>query len=179
MPIIKTFEKDEATGELAELYKKVIEIRGDIRKSTKLFGVSPELLKQHLEFMKYYMTNHPSLSHALLASIRILVSEKEDCSFCIDYNTMLLVNNEGWTLKEVEEMKKDILKAKLSEREIELLKIVIKAVNNAKSVTKEDMNLLHDFNWEDKDILDAVNHAARMVALDIVFNTFKIGKYKI
>ena len=179
MPIIKTYEKNEATGELAKLYEKVIAIRGEVRKSTKLLGVSPELLKHHLEFMKYYMNNHPTLSQELLAAIRVLVSKKEKCNFCIDYNTSLLINNSGWTLEQVQDMSKDILKANLSLREIALLEITIKSIENAHKINKKDIDYLHKFEWKDRDILDAVNHAARMVALDIVFNTFKIGEYEI
>lgn len=39
--------------------------------------------------------NHPTLSMPLLASIRIMVSRGEDCAFCVDYNSAMLVNMAG------------------------------------------------------------------------------------
>jgi hypothetical protein len=37
-----------------------------------------------------------------------------------------------------------------------------------------DLDTLQEMGWRDSDILDAVNHATRMLATDIIFNTFKI-----
>jgi uncharacterized peroxidase-related enzyme len=175
MPLIKTYEVEEATGELAELYEIINSMRGSVGNNAKLFSVSPELLRQQMEFIKYYM-NHPSLSMPLLASIRVLVSSGEDCDFCIDYNTAMLINMAGWTQEQVQEMRKDIAKANLESKEIAMLQVVMKSIRNAHGVNANDLDTLREMGWDDKDILDAVNHAARMLATDIMFNTFKIEK---
>ena len=177
MPLIKTYEKEEATGELAELYEQIIKTRGSLGNNAKLFSSSPEILKHQMGFIKYYM-NHPTLSMPLLASIRILVSTNASCEFCVDYNTSMLVNMGGWTLEQVQAMHEDITKANLPKREIALLEFVIKSIKNAHSANEDDIEILHELQWSDKDILDAVNHAARMLATDIVFNTFKVDSYK-
>ena len=106
MPLIKTYEKEEATGELAELYNKIIEIRGDVMNTHKLFSSSPELLKHQLGFIKHYGA-HKTLSQAFLAAMRILVSTKEKCDFCVDFNSAMLINNLGWNLDEVNTLKDD------------------------------------------------------------------------
>ena len=67
MPLIKTYETNEAKGELLEIYNEIIKVRGEVGNNAKLFSSSPELLKQQLDFIKYYST-HPTLSMALLAS---------------------------------------------------------------------------------------------------------------
>lgn len=175
MPLIKTYETDEATGELARLYEIITTMRGRVGNNAKLFSISPELLKQQMEFIRFYM-NHPTLSMPLLASIRIMVSSGEDCSFCVDYNSAMLVNMAGWSIEQVEVMKTDMDKANLETREIALLKLVIKAIRNAHGVNANDLDQLREMQWEDKDIFDAVNHGARMLATDIMFNTFKIEK---
>ncbi|MCX6052247.1 MAG: hypothetical protein NTZ60_07000 [Campylobacterales bacterium] len=176
MPLIKTYELEEATGELAKLYEIILSMRGSIGNNAKLFSVSPELLRQQMEFIKYYMS-HSTLSMPLLAAIRVLVSSGEDCEFCVDFNTAMLINMAGWTYEQVQEMRQDIDKANLSEREIAMLKIAIKAIRNPHAVNADDLDALREMQWEDKDILDAVNHATRMLATDIIFNTFKIEKY--
>ncbi len=176
MPIIKTYENNEATGELKELYEKIIAMRGEVGNNAKLFSSSTELLKQQMSFIKYYMS-HSTLSMPLLASIRVMVSTEQSCAFCVDFNTAMLVNMAGWTVEQVEVMRKDVTKSNLPQEEVALLEFVIKAVKNAHEVNEVDMDTLRKLQWSDKDILDAVNHGARMLATDIIFNTFKIENY--
>jgi len=173
MPLIKTYEKEEATGELEKLYEMIIAMRGKVANNAKIFSASPELLRQQMDFVKYYM-NHPTLSIPLLASLRVLVSSGEDCTFCIDYNTGMLINMAGWSFEEVQAMRQDIDKANLPPREVAMLKVAVKAIKNSHAIDANDLEPLREMGWEDKDILDAINHAARMLATDIIFNTFKV-----
>lgn len=175
MPLIKTYETDEATGELAKLYEMITSMRGRVGNNAKLYSASPELLRQQMEFIKYYM-QHSTLSMPLLASIRVLVSSGEDCDFCIDYNTAMLINMAGWSYEQVQAMRQDMDKANLAPKEIAMLKLAIKAIRNAHAINADDLDTLREMGWSDKDILDAVNHATRMLATDIIFNTFKIEK---
>ncbi|MGD9968859.1 MAG: carboxymuconolactone decarboxylase family protein [Sulfuricurvum sp.] len=173
MPLIHTIEPSEATGELAALYTLIEKMRGNVGNNAKLFSVSPELLRQQLDFIRFYI-NHPTLSLPLLAAIRIMVSSGEECQFCIDYNTGMLINLAGWSFDQVSEMRKDPNTANLPEREIAMLNLAIKAIRNAHGVHANDLDTLREMGWSDSDILDAVNHATRMLATDIIFNTFKI-----
>lgn len=173
MPLIRTIEPEEATGELAKLYQTIEAMRGSVGNNAKLFSLSPELLRQQMDFIQFYM-NHPTLSMPLLAAIRIMVSSDEECKFCIDFNTGLLINLAGWTIDQVNAMRKDPNAANLPKRETAMLNLTIKAIRNAHGVTANDLDALRDIGWSDNDILDAVNHATRMLATDIIFNTFKI-----
>lgn len=173
MPLIETIEPSRATGQLAALYTEIETLRGNVGNSAKLFSVSPELLRQQMDFIKYYM-NHPTLSMPLLAAIRIMVSSDEECQFCIDYNTEMLMNFAGWSFEQVSAMRKDPNSANLPEREIAMLLLALKAVRNAHGITANDLDTLREMGWSDGDILDTVNHATRMLAIDSIFNTFKI-----
>lgn len=176
MPLIQTIAPAEATGELAKLYKLIETMRGTVGNSAQLFSVSPELLRQQFDFIRFYI-NHPTLSMPLLAAIRIMVSSGEECQFCIDYNTGMLINMAGWTFDQVAQMRKDPKSANLPEREIAMLLLAIKAVRIAHSVNSDDLDNLREMGWSDADIFDAVNHATRMLSTDIIFNTFKIEDY--
>lgn len=173
MPLIQTIAPEEATGELAKLYKIIEAMRGSVGNNAKLFSISPELLRQQMDFIRFYM-NHPTLSLPLLAAIRIMVSSGEECQFCIDYNTGMLINLAGWTFDQVTAMRNDPNSANLPEREIAMLNLAIKAIRNAHGISANDLDTLREMGWSDSDILDAVNHATRMLATDIIFNTFKI-----
>ena len=173
MPLIHTIQPQDASGELAKIYETISSMRGTVGNNAKLFSVSPKLLSQQMDFIKFYM-NHPTLSMPLLACIRIMVSSGEECQFCIDYNTAMLINMAGWTFDQVAAMRKNLNEANLPEREIAMLHLAVKAVRNAHGVNADDLDTLREMNWSDSDILEAVNLATRMLAIDIIFNTFKI-----
>ncbi len=175
MPIIQTTKPEEATGELAELYAKITAMRGRVSNSAQLFSSSPGLMKQQLEFMGYYM-NHKSLSTALLACIRMLISDKNSCTYCVDFNASMLINLLGWTPKEVEALRADPKNAKLGDKEKAMLLFVLKAVRTPHDINAQDVQALRDVGYSDGDILDATNHGARMGAIDVIFDAFKIEK---
>lgn len=176
MPLINTIKPENATGELAELYGKIEAMRGRVSNSAQIFSASPELIKQQMSFIEYYMLKQKSLSMALLACIRTLVSDKNGCQYCVDFNASMLINMMKWTPKEVEAMRADPNDAKLEEKEKAMLLFVLKAVRTPHEVDASDIQALRDLGYEDGEILDAVNHGARMSAIDIIFDAFKIEK---
>lgn len=176
MPLIQTIKPEDATGELAELYGNITAMRGRVSNSAQIFSASPELIKQQMSFIEYYMLKQKSLSMPLLASIRMLISDKNSCSYCVDMNASILINMLGWTPKEVEAMRADPQNAKLDEKEKAMLLFVLKAVRTPHDVNAHDVQKLRDLGYSDGEILDATNHGARMSAIDIIFDAFKIEK---
>ncbi len=177
MPIIETITPEAATGELAKLYKIITAMRGNVGHNARIFSVSSELLRQQIDFIRFY-SEHPTLSMPLLAAIRIMVSSDEACQFCIDFNTALLINYAGWSMEQVTAMRSNIDDANLNERDLSMLRLAVKAVRDAHTVNANDLDMLREMGWHDSDMLEAVNHAARMLATDVVFNTFKIESFR-
>jgi alkylhydroperoxidase family enzyme len=171
--LIKTTNPEEATGELADLYAQIKAIRGRVPMSSRLWSASTEQLKQQLAFIGYYM-NHKTLSAPLLAAIRILVSSSTNCKYCIDFNTGLLINMFGWSIDETEELKTAGKSSKLLPKENAILGFVVNSVKKCAKADEAELNTLRAMGWEDGDILDALQHGARMSAIDIIFNTFDL-----
>jgi alkylhydroperoxidase family enzyme len=117
---------------------------------------------------------HPRLSFPLLAFIRLLVSERHDCQYCVGMNESMLVNMAGIPAEAVLAAKRNPEAAPLPENEKAMLLAVLKAVETPKMLDVSDLDRLRDFGWGEGDILDAINHGARNVAIDIMFNAFKI-----
>ena len=57
-----------------------------------------------------------------------------------------------------------------------LLIWVLNTVKDANNVAAEELDALRAQDWSDQDILEALNHGARMVAGDIIFNAFKVSQ---
>ncbi len=175
MTTIQTVSQDHATGEVAAVYEQIKNAWGHVPNAISLFSSNPFLLKHQWEYYGSIM-QHPTLSPALTACIRMLVSEQGHCAYCIDMNAGMLMNMMGWSAEQVQATRASYLDSPLPEREKMLLGFVLKAVKDPTSTSAEDVGTLRALGWSDSDVLDALNHGARMVAGDILINAFQVER---
>jgi len=173
MSMISTVSPDQANGGVAQVYGQIEQVFGRVPNGMRLFSSSPALLEQNWQQLGYYM-QHPRLSFSLLAFIRMLVSERHECEYCIGMNESLLINMAGFSAEDVLAARCNPADAPLPENEKAMLLTVLKTVEAPKALDKADLDRLRALGWEDGDILDAVYHGARNVAADIMFNAFKV-----
>jgi uncharacterized peroxidase-related enzyme len=173
MSIIETVSPEQATGKVKQIYDQFEQKFGRVFNAFQLASVSPELLEQHFQQNAYY-AQHPSLSFELLAMIRMLVSVKTDCEYCIGLNESLLINLAGLSADQIASIKRDPATAPLSDKDKAMLLFVLKGTAEAKSVESADLDALRALGWSDRDIFDALFHGARNVAIDILFDALKI-----
>lgn len=172
MSILHTLSPEAATGEVAEIYAQIASAWGRVPTAIQLFSVNPFLLRQQWEYYGSIM-QHPTLSFALTACIRMLISQAGHCSYCIDMNAGMLIEMAGWTPEQVIATRADFKASPLTDKEKAMLGLVIKATLTATEVTAADLDTVRAQGWNDAEILDAVNHGARMVASDILINAFQ------
>lgn len=175
MSILQTVTPEAATGEVAEIYAQIKNAWGHVPAAIQVFSANPFLLRHQWEYYGSVM-QHPTLSMPLTACIRMLVSQAGHCDYCIDMNAGLLINLAGWTPEQVAATRADFNDSPLSAREKTLLGLVLKAACDSSRVSSADLDAARTAGWSDGDILDAVNHGARMVAGDIVINGFKVER---
>jgi uncharacterized peroxidase-related enzyme len=175
MSILRTVTPESATGEVAEIYAQIKSAWGHVPTAMQVFSAHPFLLRHQWEYYASIM-QHPTLAFPLTASIRMLVSQAGNCSYCIDMNAGMLINMAGWTPEQVAATRADFKNSPLSANEKMLLGLVLKATRDSNSVTALDVQAAREAGWSDSDILDAVNHGARMVAADILINAFKVER---
>ena len=173
MSIVHTVPVEKASGKVSEIYGQISQVFGRVPNGMQLYSSSPDMLDQQWQGLSYYM-KHPTLSFPLLAMIRLLVSERHDCEYCIGMNASLLINVAGLSEDQVLETRRNPEKAPLSEKELKLLLTVLKAVESPKEINRDDLGELRSAGWTDSEIIDAVAHGARNVSADIMFNTFKV-----
>jgi uncharacterized peroxidase-related enzyme len=173
MSIISTVAPEQASGKVAEVYGQITQMMGRVPNAFQMYSSSPELLAQQAQYIAYNM-QHPTLSFSLLAMVRMLVSKHNDCQYCIGMNEALLINMAKLSPEQVAASKNNPADAALPEKDKAMLLLVLKAVKTPHLVDKSDLDRVRALGWRDGEIFDAVNHGARNVAADIVFNTFKI-----
>ncbi|MFZ4521524.1 MAG: carboxymuconolactone decarboxylase family protein [Bacteroidales bacterium] len=172
MPLLNLIEKEEATGTVAVIYESMVNTMGFIPNAFKIFSPSTHVLENQVGNLGYFM-RHKTLSGKLLAFIRLLVSEQEQCTYCIGMNAGILLQY-GVLPEMIAEIKLDPMKAPLEEKELAMLKFVLKVVKNSNSTEKADVDHLRSLGWNDGEILEATYHATSAVASDMIFNAFKL-----
>ena len=175
MSILQTVKPEDATGEVAEIYAQIKNAWGNVPTAIQAYSANPFLLKHQWEYYGSIM-QHPTLSMPLTTCIRMLVSQAGQCGYCIDMNAGMLINLAGWTPEQVAGTRTDLNSSPLSPKEKTLLGLVLKMTRDSNSVSPADLQAVRDAGWSDGDILDAVNHGARMVAGDIIINGFKVER---
>ena len=169
MPLIDSVVPEKASGQVAEIYGDLAKVFGRVPNAMQMYSSSPALLAQQWQATGYYFT-HPNLPRPLLAAIRMLVSQENDCDYCIGFNAGMLINMAGWTPEQVAASKRDASAVPLSEKEKALLHFVLKAVNRREVATRAEIDALTRLGWTHADLLDAVAHGHAM-SVSISFST--------
>lgn len=171
--IVSTVAPEQATGRVAEIYGQMQQFMGRVPNAMQLYSASPEMLAMQWQYIGYNF-QHPTRGLPLLATMRMLVSQDHDCTYCIGFNEGLLIERAGFTPEQAAAAKRNPADAPLGEKDKAMLLFVLKATRTPKAVTPAEVDALRTLGWTDQDIFDAVNHGARNIASDILFNTFKI-----
>lgn len=174
MSLIATVPPQNASGTLGALYAEMEQAFGRIPNAFQLYSSSPELLAQQWAQIRYY-GEHPTLNFPLLAMIRLLVSQENACEYCVGFNEAMLIHRAGLSAEQVAAAKRNAADAPLPDKDKAMLLFVLKATKTPKAVEKADLDRLRNMGWNDGDILDAVHHGARNMAVDVVFNAFKVA----
>lgn len=173
MTMIATVSPQNAAGKVAAIYSQIEGAVGYVPNAMRAYSSSPDVLENVWSQIAYYL-EHPSLSFPLAAVIRMLVSEKQQCEYCVGFNEALLINHADWTHEQVADVLKDRASVPFNEKDKAMLFYVLDAVKTPKQMDKARLDTLHELGWSDREILDAVNLAAQNIAEDLVFNTFRI-----
>jgi len=173
MSLLSVVPTEDAQGKVAELYQIFQDTFGLIPNAFKAMSVSPEMLDLHWRNIRYYQ-NHPAFSAKLVTFIRLLISQQANCRYCINLNTAILMQEFGLSQDQIATTMADPTTVPLDDRESALLQFVLKGTMEPLSVTQADINQLHEHDYHDKDIFDALNLGARQVSFDIVLNAFKV-----
>lgn len=175
MALISIPSHENVEPQVAAIYGQIEEAMGRVPNALRLYSVSPGLLEQQWAQIGYYR-QHPSLGFHLLALIRMLVSQDNQCAYCVGFNEAMLIQVGGLDAELVAAIKQDPDEAPLSGKDKALLRFVLRATRDPLSIRADDVDELRGLGWTDSEMLDAVQHGARNVAVDVVFNTFKIDR---
>ena len=139
------------------------------------YSLNPKLLKAQWDIYSTLGENK-NFDPKMMTMMRMLVSEKHDCVYCVGLNKGMLLNMFKLPMEEINTLAKDPSTAQLDEKQKAMLLFMIKSANTPHDTTAEDIKNLQKLGWPDKDIFEGVKSAANMVAGAIVIDALKIQK---
>jgi uncharacterized peroxidase-related enzyme len=152
MAFIDTIPEEQAAGEVAELYGKDRGIYGFVPNFTKAFASRPAVyeawrqlngsIKASMDLRRYEL--------ATVAAARRLRS-----SYCMLAHGSVLLDN-FTEADELQAIVADHHDAGLDQRDVAVMDLAEKVVDDATSVTREDIDRLREHGLSDADILDVV-----------------------
>lgn len=163
-------EPEAATGKIDECYKKLDELVGQVHDEFKIFSVSPTMFASQIAGMEYLAT-HSRLKPMFWTLLRYLVSVKYKNRFCMIFNIPIM-KKEGISDEVIDKMTQDHDLIPCENPEKELLKFVLKLIDNPNSIDKTDISDLKKLGWSESDIFEASIAGARHIAIDIIFTGF-------
>ncbi len=172
MGLIQPVDPQKAEGNIKEAFEFFQQTIGTIPTPMALFSASPGIFNIQLQSLNYFM-KHPTLSFALLSTIRYLVSKEYNYQFCTHFNREFL-KKQGLSDEDIETLTQDPENAPLEDKDRAMLAFVVKAVKNPETMTQADMDKLHDMGWTDSEALDAMAHAGSMIASSVIMKTFQM-----
>lgn len=163
MLIIKPIYVDEATGELKLLYKKIQKILGFIPPHFELFAtLDPKSLHAFIEHNLYF-AKHPNIDAQLLPFLRLCIAQKECRSYCINFNTKMLLSR-GVEKELLGDICNNIEKLSFESKQILLLSKVLYGIYNTQSFGEKDLKELYDVGFSDKDFYELLGYATNFMA---------------
>jgi len=160
MPFIKTINEQDATGPLADLYKRYANPDGSVDQVLKVHALNPASLEAHCQL--YIQSCHkPSpLSRAEREIIGTTVSRLNNCTYCQTHHSTGLRNLLPDNRKHLADEIFNADYTNLTPREQALVDYATKLTKNPSSITQSDFETLRAANLTDREILDAAQVTA-------------------
>ena len=168
LPTIET-----ARGELKDIFDEIESMWGIVPEPIKALGLNPKILRNTWEMYKI-MGENKDFSEKLVAMMRMLIAEKNNCEFCVGFNKGMLINMLGVPEGEIIALQKDPTSAKLEAKEKAMLLFMLKSTSTPHDVSKADVDGLKKVGWSETDIMEGVNQATHVVSTALFIDTFKI-----
>lgn len=157
MPFVK--EGDESNPEISSLYKEIndeLQI-GKIPNILKTTSIDPLIAKWFWDGVKIILLRESSIPRILKESIAVVVSNANSCEYCTQAHGMLL-QLMGFTDEKITDLKNNF--EGFSDKEKAALNFALKINNSANKTTIDDHKILHDFGYDDKQIVEITSVVA-------------------
>jgi uncharacterized peroxidase-related enzyme len=160
MSYIEMVPESEATGELAELYRRYGNGDGTVDNVLKVHSLNPASLEAHCALYTQAMHRPSPVSRAEREMVGVAVSRANGCGYCLEHHASGLARLLPEDRKAVAERLKAGDDRDLNERERAMVKYALRLTRDPASVSEGDIEALRQAGLSDREILDVCQAAA-------------------
>ena len=158
MTFLQTIAENEATGEVAEIYRGRREAYGYVPESARALTTRPEVLVAHRHFM-HTIQGGFSLPMRDWRLITFVAAQRVPSTYCsLAYGTLLL--RDLASPEQVLAVQRDFRRANLSNRDVAMLDYAEKVSTAASTIAEADVERLREHGFSDEQISDIALCAA-------------------
>lgn len=172
MALLNYVKREEATGQIAEIYDMMEQRMNVIPNVVQFYTASPELFGKFMGLVSHFI-DHPTISRATVAYIRMLISHNENANYCVLLQSGILRSLEI-TEADINKAKEDYTNVNLEEKNKALVCFVMDMMFNNLKNTESRIDQLREMGWTDKDIFEVSVLAAIQKGMVNVIKTFEI-----
>jgi uncharacterized peroxidase-related enzyme len=171
LPIVN---EDKAPLEVERLYTKFRDDFGRPRVPGILqcFATHPPLLEHMMGLAQSMLFIDGALDRQHKEMIATFVSSQNNCAYCADSHGFFLRANGGTPELLTAVMACEVDSTEFTSQQGALLRFVKKITDDAQSVTRADIELLHESDWTDLQIAEAIHVTALFACFNRVVNAF-------
>jgi uncharacterized peroxidase-related enzyme len=185
MAHIETIAPDAATGELAELFRRVANKDGTVDHVMSVHSLNPASLRVHFEMYAAAMHHDSPLSRAERELVAVVTSRLNGCRYCLRHH---LAQLKGLWPEDRHQTADDVSTGRvgrLSDREAALIAYATKLTTNPHGMEGADVARLREAGLDDRAILDLaqvvgyfayVNRIVQGLGVDLEGTGFEIGQ---
>jgi uncharacterized peroxidase-related enzyme len=171
LPVVN---EDDAPPEVERLYTR---FRADFGRPRvpgilRCFATHPPLLEHMMGLAQSMLFIDGALDRQHKEMIATFVSSRNSCAYCADSHGFFLRASGGSPELLTAVMACDIDSREFTSKQGALLRFVQKITDDAQSVTRADIELLHVSHWTDLQIAEAIHVTALFACFNRVVNAF-------
>jgi uncharacterized peroxidase-related enzyme len=148
---LKTVGPDEATGEVAAIYRKEIEAMGLLMEATRCWTTRPEVLPLFEHFFEGIKANF-SLGQRGWQLITFIAAKQVPSTYCSHVYARLLARDLG--KEQVLAIQRDFRNAGLSTKDVAMLAYAEQVARDASQITQNHIDALREHGFSDIEISD-------------------------
>jgi uncharacterized peroxidase-related enzyme len=147
---IQTTSESEAEGKLREIYEGDRKSMGYVPNHAKVFSLRPEVLEAWRVFQGSIRKNLRLRRYEL---VTLAAAMTLNCRYCLLAHGAILIKN-GVSVDQLRRILINFYDAGLERTEVVMMEFVQKIIRNANEISQADINLLHEVDLSDVEILD-------------------------
>lgn len=172
MALINYIKREEATGQVAELYKNIEEKMKVVPNVIQFHTASPDMFGKIMSVLNHY-SNHQSLNPVVVSYIRLLISNMAGGEYCVRFQSALL-HLMGVSERDIKIAKDDYHNMNLDSKNKALVCFILDQMFDKIEHAKDKIDELKSLGWTEKDIYEASVLGALQKGMVQVIKTFKV-----